>query len=211
MLCPLRLEIDELTSGSPALIDAALLKKHVRVDFTDDDDLLDAYAQAAVLWIEADTKRTIVRRAHRWILKDFNLSHPYDLRLPRGKTVSVESVQYSASGAVQTLTGPSSDPVGTGYQEDLRGDDGGVIMPSRGGSWPSVDSDVPAPVVINFTAGWTISNLPADLLHAILFCIADAYDLRGTQDFHPSMLGTDGARLKAREALISGYRLSRWY
>lgn len=211
MLCPLRLEIDELTSGSPALINSALLKKHVRVDWTDDDDLLDAYALAAIQWIEGDTKRTIVRRVHRWILRDFNLVHPCELRLPRGKTVSVESVQYSAGGTVTTLTGPSTNPVGDDYQEDLRGADGGVIMPVRGGAWPSVDADVPAPVVVNFTAGWTVANLPADLLHAILFCIADAYDLRGTSDFNPAMFGSAGPRLAAREALISGYRLSRWY
>lgn len=208
MLCPLRLEIDDLTSGSPAIVDAALLKKHVRVDFNDDDDLLDIYAIAAIQWIEADTKRTILRRTHRWILRDFNLAHPYDLRLPRGKTVSVESVQYSASGVLTTMTGPSSSPAGAGYQEDLRGHDGGVLMPQRGGMWPSVDTDVPSPVVVNFTAGWTMAGLPADLLHAILFCIADAYEMRGEADFNPATLGK---RLLAREALISPYRLSRWY
>lgn len=211
MIVPLRLDVDEITSGSPAVIDSALLKEHLRVDFTDEDSVLDVYALAAIRWIENETKRTIIRRAHRWILKDFNLLPPHAIRLPRGKTVSVENIVYSTGGTLTTLTGPSSSPIGDDYQEDLRGEDGGDVMPLRGGAWPSVDSDVPAPVVINFTAGWTMANLPEDLLHAILFCVADAYDLRGTADFNPAMLGSSGARLAAREALISAHRLSRWY
>lgn len=211
MLRPLRLEVDALEPGSPEIIDSALVRKHVRVDFDDDNDLLQKYLLAGVAWCEGATHRTIYRRDHRWILQDFEHEHPYALRLPRGKTVSIASIAYSSGGSVTTLTGPSSSPVGTGYQEDLRGDDGGVVMPVRGGSWPSVDADVPSPVVVTFSAGWPADEVPSDLLHAILFCIADAYDLRGTNDFNPAMLGSGGPRYAAREALVSGYRLSRMY
>lgn len=211
MLRPLRLEIDSLEVGSPEIIDSALIRKHVRVDFPDDDDLLQKYLLAAVNWCENATHRTIFRRAHRWILAGFECEMPYGMRIPRGKTVSIASIAYSASGSVTTLTGPTSSPVGTGYQEDLRGDDGGLVMPARGSSWPPTDTDVPAPVVVTFTAGWLAADIPADLLHAILFGIADAYDLRGTSDFNPAALGGAGPRLAVREALVSGYRLARFY
>lgn len=211
MILPLRLEVDAIEADSPEILDSALVKKHIRVDFPDDDDLLQRYILAAVNWCEGATHRTIYRRTHRWILAGFETEYPYGMRIPRGKTVSIASIAYSSGGTVTTLTGPSSSPVGSGYQEDLRGDDGGIVMPSRGSSWPSTDTNVPAPVVVTFTAGWNADDIPADLLHAILFGVADAYDLRGTQDFNPAMLGGAGPRLAAREALASGYRLSRFY
>lgn len=211
MIRPLRLDVDALDVGSPEIIDSALIRKHVRVDFPDDDDLLQKYLLAAVNWCEGAIHRTVFRRAHRWILDGFETEYPYGMRLPRGKTVSIDSISYSAGGTVTTLKGSSSSPAGTDYQEDLRGDDGGVVMPNRGASWPSTDSNVPAPVVVTFTAGWVAADLPADLLHAILFAIADAYDLRGTPDFNPAALGGSGPRLAARDALVSGYQLSRFY
>lgn len=206
MLYPLRLETAELEDGSPAIFDIDLLKKHVRVDSSDEDDLLNIYAPAAVRWIEARTQRTLIRRSHIWMLQDFETCPPYGIRLPRGRTVSVTSVAYSSGGSVVTMTGPSSDPAGTEFQEDLRGDSGGVIMPLRGRAWPSVDTDVPAPVAITFVAGWLADDLPADLRNAFLFAVADSYDIRGSTD-----LDSGGTRLQARESLISGWALPRIY
>ncbi|MPZ58444.1 MAG: hypothetical protein GEU91_18515 [Rhizobiales bacterium] len=209
---PLRLDVDPVPAGSTALIDLALIKQHVRVDHDDEDELLEMYAAAAISWAEGDTHRTIFQRAHRWIIKDFPHFHRMDIRLPRGKTQSVESIAYVRGGQAGTLIGSSSgSPAGTDYQEDLRSESGGVLMPPQGGSWPSVDCDVPAPVTVNFTAGWASVDVPKDLLHAILFWIADAYDLRGTPDFNPAMLNTSGPRFAAREALVSSWRMTRWY
>lgn len=210
MLCPLRLQVDAL-GGSPPAIAASLIKAHIREVDVDFDDLIDVYTSAAIKWAEDTTHRTIFARNHIWVLKEFPVSGWEGIRLPRGKTRSVAAIRYSIGGQTTTLTGPSSSPAGTGYQEDLRGDDGGVLMPSRGSSWPSADCDVPAPVEIEFSAGWMPDEVPANVLHAILFAIADAYDLRGTPDFQPTMLASGGARFQAREALISAYRLSRWY
>lgn len=211
MLCPIRLDIDELEASSPAIIDATLLKSHVRIDFDDDNSLIDLYVQAAVRWAEGVTQRTIVQRSHQWVLRDFGSSANEEIRLPRGKTASVESITYSVNGSTTTITGPSSSPAGTDYQEDLRGDSGGVLMPTRGSSWPSVDADVPAPVVISFTAGWAQDQIPADLLNALMFFVADCYELRGETDFLPHMAQSGGARFMARWNLISGYCLPRVY
>lgn len=207
-LCPLRLDIDSLEATSPAIIDSAMLKRHCRIDFDDDNDLLNLYVNAAVLWAEGVTHRTIFRRGHSWVLKHFPDFHPPQVRLPRGKTYSVDSIEYSSGGIVNTLYGPSSDvsPAGDDYQEDLRGDSGGVLWPLRGYSWPSVDRDVPAPVAINFTAGWSYDDIPSDLLYAVMFGIADCYDMRGSFD-----LGDKGPRLETRMSLLSGWCLPRVY
>lgn len=171
------------------------------------DALLKIYINAAVNWFEGQTHRSVVSRTHRWILAEF----PYDcddvsIRLPRGKTQSVDSIAYVSGNQTTTLTGPSASPPGTGFSESLIGDDGGLIMPPYGGSWPSTDYEVPAPVTITFQAGWTLSQIPDDVKYALLFYCSDAYELRGTSD-----LDTAGRNLDARTSLISPYSLHRWY
>lgn len=204
-LCPIRLDVSALTS-SPLPLSLTLVKQHVAEDSTDNDDLLENYIQAAILWAEGSMRRTIYSRSHVWVLKDFPRGPDQTIRLPRGKTQSIESVAFSSGGSISTLTGPSSgSPAGTDYQEDLRGDDGAIILPTRGAAWPSADSDVPAPVVITFTAGWLASEIPQDIIHGLLFSVSDAFDVRGMADM------TQGKNFDTREALISPYRLHRWY
>jgi hypothetical protein len=192
---------------SPLPIDLTLIKTHCAVDGATLDDNLEVYLQMAIEWAEGWTKRSVFSRAHKWVLKDFNRDCRQEIRLPRGKTQSVESIEYYSGGTLLTLTGPSSgSPAGTDFQEDLRGDDGAILMPPYGGDWPSVDWDHPAPVTINFTAGWASAEVPRQIIHAILFAISDAVDIRGSKD-----LATAGSRHDAREALVSGWQLSRWY
>jgi uncharacterized phiE125 gp8 family phage protein len=206
LLDPLRLDVSAL-DASPLPLDLSLVKEHLAVDGIDNDALIETLVLAAIRWAEGSMRRTIYARSHVWVLRDFPRGGCQEIRLPRGKTVSVESVAYSSGGQTFTLTGPSSgSPAGTGFQEDLRGDDGGVLMPQRGGDWPSVDYDVPAPVVITFTAGYEAGDVPADIMHALLFAVSDAFDTRGTAD-----LATFGRNFDTREILISPYRLHRWY
>jgi uncharacterized phiE125 gp8 family phage protein len=204
-LCPWRLDIATLDS-SPLPLDLTLVKAHLAVDGDDSDALIEAYIMAAIHWAEGATRRSIYSRTHTWVLRDFPRDGCQEIRLPRGKTQSIESVAYSDGGTVTTLTGPSGSPAGTGWQEDLRGDDGAVLMPARGSSWPAVDYDVPSPVAITFTAGWLAAEVPQDVIHAMLFACSDAFDTRGSAD-----LTTFGPNLNTREALISPYRLHRWY
>lgn len=210
MLCPLRLDIEPCNVGASPFIDAQLLRDHLKLEAGDDDQLLLAYLLAAVQWAEGATQRTIVARSHALVLGEFGRE---PIRLPRGKTTAVESVAYSSGGNIVTLRGPSSDgsPEGADYQEDLRGESGGVLMPLRGSAWPSVDTDVPAPIVITYTAGYSKADLPADLKHALMFYVADCYDLRGTPDFDPALLSGGAVRFAARDALISPWRLPRIY
>lgn len=191
-------------AGSPPLgypVSLSLIKKHLRVDTSRFDDLIDVYLPAAIEWIENATHRTVLQREHLWILRDF----PRDetaIRLPRGKTVSVASIVYTDGDEQTTLTGPTSQVAGTDYQEDLRGDDGGILTPPSGQSWPSVDCDAPAPVVITFTAG--PAETAADLKRAILFLIADHITMPGSAD-----MGS-GRQADAINAIVSPYCLHRF-
>jgi hypothetical protein len=210
MHSPLRLEIDPL-AGSPLPVDLDLIKAHAAIDSADFDALLPVYLFAAIDWAENAMHRTIFARPHRWVLRDFprggsTIPSLQAIRLPRGKTQSVEQIEYVSGNQTFSLTGPSSgSPAGTDYREGLRGDDGGVVTPVSGGNWPSVDRQAPAPVTIHFTAGWTASEVPAAIIHALLFAVADAFEMRGEADM------SSGTRFEAREALISAYRLIRFY
>jgi len=204
-LSPIRLEVEALV-GSPLPIDLDLIKAHCAVDGTDQDDLLETYLFAAINAFENTAHRALFRRGHIWTLKGFPLDAYQRIDLPRGKTRSVDMIEYVSGGNVLILTGPTSgSPLGDDWQEDLRGDDGGTIMPPRGQSWPSTDSDAPDPVTIHFTAGWEVAELPSDIVNALLWYVRTSLD-----DARTDPQKTE-ANLRVFESLVSGYRLSRFY
>lgn len=161
--------------------DLELLKTDLRIATDDlDDVLMNQYIPDAVQWAEGEMRRTIMARTHRWILSEFPCGAFPVINLPRGKTLSVESIAYVSGGVTTTLRGPSSgSPVGSDYQEDLRGHRG-RLLPNRGESWPSVDSDVPSPIVITFRAGYSAhTDVPEDIKRAMTASIVDAMEGNG--------------------------------
>ncbi len=200
-LHPLRLDVAPL-DASPLPVDLDLVRDHCAIDGSDFDALLTAYLFAAIRWAENTTHRSMFQRSHRWVLADFPRGAYGQIRLPRGRTASVESIAYVSGGATVTLT-PSSPAE---WQEDLASDSGGVLMPVRNVMWPAVDADAVTPVAITFIAGYPAGELPGDILHAIMFAVADMVDTRGSAD-----LTAAGKTLSTRNALVSPYRLHRWY
>jgi uncharacterized phiE125 gp8 family phage protein len=203
-LSPDLLEIAPL-DASPLPISLALVKDHLAVDGIDSDALIETYIMAGIRWAETFMRRTIFARSHSWVLRDFPRHRELRVWLPRGKTQSVESIVYVNGGQSVALSGPSSAAPGTDFAEDLRGDNGGFVLPTSGASWPAADCDAASPVVINFTAGWLADQLPRDVLHGILFAVSDAFDNRGTADL------SQGRNFSTRDALLSPYRLHRFY
>jgi len=208
-MTPLRLAVAQLPSDLDwyqSLADSQVLKAHLRADDEGyEGRLIDVYLRAAILWAEAVMHRTVVKRSHTWVLSDFPRTADQAIHLPRGKTISIEGVTYAQNdGTTNTLT---EDEYNTAaYRYDLTGDDGGVVVPAVGLSWPTVALDAPAPVSITFTAGWKSGAVPADITHAILFAVTDAYELRGSADLNGA-----GRHLAAREALIGAHKLHRFY
>lgn len=166
-------------------LDLEVLKQDLRITHDDLDEVLTGqYIPAALAWAEGVTRRAIALRAHRWIIDEFPCGEDQTIYLPRGRVTGVTSIAYSSGGSITTLRGPTSgSPAGTQYQEDLRGHQARV-MPLRGQSWPGVDSDVPSPIVVTFTAGWALADIPADLKRAMTAHVADAMDLPGSESFN---------------------------
>lgn len=161
-------------------IDLNRIKTALRISHDEFDAMIvDQLLPASLEWVEGATKRSVVARAHRWVVDRFPLRA---MTLPRGKTQSVASITYSSNGTPTTLTGPSTSPQGTDWQESLRGDRGALLMPQQSENWPSADTDVPEPVLITFTAGWLDSEVPQDIITAMLLYIGEHLDILSPAD-----------------------------
>jgi hypothetical protein len=210
ILNPLRLDIATLDT-LPTQLSLDYVREHCHVDASSppttlENALLTTYIRAGIEWFEGATHRTTFMRAHTWVLGEFPYWNDGRIALPRGRTVSVESMGYSSGNQVYTLTGPSASPPGTGFQQDLRGNDGGVVMPPYNSLWPATDFAVPAPVVIHFTAGWPDGEVPGDIINAILFFVSDAFEIRSASDVQRY----DVTYQTLREHMASSYYLHQW-
>lgn len=205
MLFPLTLDIDPIPNDTdPIPLD--LLKQQAEVVVGDRDELLHNQLKTAIMDAEGQMHRTIIARTHRWTLTDFERGALKAIRLPRGRTLSIASIQYTRGGTVQTLKGPSSgSPAGTDYREHQGGDSGAIVMPPRGQSWPSVDSDAIEPVVITFVAGWPDHHsIPEDVVNGVLYKAASSFDNRSVMD-------SKNAGPDAGDVMLSKYAIWRTY
>ncbi len=132
-----------------------IAKAHLKVDHDADDELIREQALAARQWIETYTRRALISQTWALTLADFPRRHPFEILLPLGQVIAVNSISYTdEDGAAQTLTGPTSgSPAGTGYQEDLTSGSECRLRPPVGGEWPGVQAEAIQPVSISFTAG----------------------------------------------------------
>lgn len=193
-------------------------KAHLKVDHTAEDAQITQWVIEARQWCENFTRRALISQGITMILEAFPEStdaNPYArLVLPRGRTVSVGLITYiDSDGISQQLTGPTSSPLGTDWQEDLFGDGGGILQPPVDGEWPDVQTGALAPIVIDYTAGYGSagSNVPGDLLSAIKFRLADLYQVRGQADLGTRALAGEWTRVA--EAYAFKHRIdtfARW-
>jgi len=161
-------------------IDLTRIKTALRISHDEFDAMIiDQLLPASLEWVESTTRRSVVARAHTWVIDQFPLRA---MTLPRGKTQSVASITYSSNGSSTTLTGPSTSPQGTDWQESLKGDRGALLMPPQSANWPSADTDVPEPVVVTFTAGWLVDEVPQDIVTAMLLYIGEHLDILSPAD-----------------------------
>lgn len=106
------MKIDLITPPAALPISLAEAKAHLRVDHTDEDDLVEALIRAAVDHL--DGWAGILGRAlepQTWRLseaRDVRLPRSGAVRLPLGPVVSITSITYlDADGAEQTIAGAS--------------------------------------------------------------------------------------------------------
>lgn len=148
------------------IVSVADLKKHCRVDISDDDDLIAALLGVAVDIVERKTQRSLLPRTFDWTRA--NLEN--GMRLPLAPVTQVRSLKYLTYpyGPQATL-----DPAQYIVAPDGQGT---VIDKPYFLRWPWIGQG-PNPVVVRFDAGdpAKISNA---IKHAIKMIVADLYEYR---------------------------------
>ncbi|MBA2628006.1 MAG: phage head-tail connector protein [Gemmatimonadales bacterium] len=127
-------------------VDLESLKRHLRVEHNEDDELIATLGQAAREFGETYTRRAWMTQTWERVIDTFPWSA---LSLPYPPVQSIESVTYvDRNGATQTWAADQ-------YTLDLAGDGGfGRLYPVFGGVYPTDLRWHPGGVVVRFVAGY---------------------------------------------------------
>lgn len=179
-------------------VSLALAKQQCRVDFTEEDALIELYISGARELVEKRTGRAIYNQTWKRTLDHFPLwwsadgtvnpsyrsDWPYysdfwnriTIDLPMPRCVSVTSITYQAVDGTLTTLDPSQ------YVVDVTSEPARIV-PAANTFWPSAMTYVPGSVVITFVAGsygdGTVTDTcPAAVKQAILLCVGHWYKNR---------------------------------
>jgi uncharacterized phiE125 gp8 family phage protein len=153
-------------------VSLAELKLHLRIDHSDEDELLNAVLLTARERVEDFTARALLTQTHDICLNDWPDGD--FIELPYGNLQSVTSVKYKdCDGTETTLT------VTTDYLVETNKENRGKIVLPYSVSWPS-DTLYPSnPITVRFVCGWTkAADVPYSIKAAIKLLAADYYNMR---------------------------------
>jgi uncharacterized phiE125 gp8 family phage protein len=146
------------------------LKLHLRVDHSDEDDLITAYAAAAVDQAETYLGRALLTQTwDAWFTR-----WPADgvLELPQPPLQSVTSVKYTPAGGTEMTLASSVYKVETGREP-------GRVTLGYGQAWPGDELDVGAPIVVRMVCGWTAAeSVPQSIAQAVRWIVGHMYEHR---------------------------------
>lgn len=192
-----------VTAPSVLPITRALVKQHLRVDHTAEDDLIDLYIKGATAFCDGFhgfLGRALVTQTWLLTLDEFPDT---EIKIPLPPLQSVTSVKYDdAAGVEQTV-----DPMD--YFVDSASEPGWVV-PNTNTLWPTTIDAVNS-VRIQFVAGYPpttdsppdlTSNIPGNIINGLLLMIGDAYENREDQ-----VVGTITAKLpRGAEILLRRHK-----
>lgn len=165
------MRISVVTAASEYPVTLAEAKAHLRVDDTNEDDLILALIGAATDWAEQYCRRSFMAQTLRLTMDQF----PSDeICIPRNPVQSVSSVKYvDQTGTQQTLSTSL-------YDIDLT--EPARIAPVWGTTWPIARNQLGA-VTVDFVAGYEAGSpgrddVPVGIKAAIKLAITDLYEHR---------------------------------
>ena len=183
------------------------MKQHLRVDYTDEDSLIEQYISAARQKLEQRCARAFVEQT--WELRTSSFEDTIEIPLP--PTVGIVSVTYfDTANAEQTV-----DPTNYAFV------DGGEEQTSSlvwMGSKPTKLANRPDAARVRFTAGWPAdydqspvdygANVPYAIKQAILFLAAHHYENREEVMLVPTRQEIMGV-VEGVDSLIAPYIIPR--
>jgi len=167
-------------------------KAHLRVDHTDEDDLITALVGSATGQLDGWSGilgRCLITQTWRQDMPSF-----CSVRLPFPNVQSVTVAYTDTDGSAQTLAASSYHLVNDAI--------GGAVVLADGASWPDTDP-TPDAVRITLVAGYGLAaDVPAPIKAAILLHIGHLYANREAVDVGQSV----AAMPMAYDFLIAPYR-----
>lgn len=172
------------------LVALALLKKHLKVEHDDDDDLIELYAEAVTSWLDGPAGWLNRSLAPQTLRVTLALKAPdADVALPYGVISEVTEVSWlDSDGAEQTVDEAEYELVGSS------------LRLTAGSLWPDA-----AELTVTYVAGYEAGAAPKAIVAAILLMTGDLYAVRET-----AVVGTISSEVKmtsSAERLLTPYRL----
>lgn len=171
-------------------ITLAEAKAHLRHTLDASDTTDDALIERLIAWarseVERETRRSLLSQKWRLTLEEWPATRGW-FEIPRPPFVAITAfTYYDADGVVQTLASSV-------YQVDSNCTLPRVAL-APGQSWPSLQSGRLAPIVVEYTAGWTnAASVPAALRQAALVLLAHGYENREAVTMVPGAIPTQVA------------------
>jgi uncharacterized phiE125 gp8 family phage protein len=158
-------------------------KAHLRVDSSDDDDLIESMIYTATDYVQTRTRRQLLAQTNSLYLDAF----PPEITLmpsPLSQaTASPPVIQYYDTGGTQQTL--SSDE----YTVDDKQEPAKVV-PAYGKAWPATYS-IPNAVVVRYDTGYVDATggitVPNALKQAVLMHVAAQYEARGDSENKPDL------------------------
>jgi len=204
---PHRFAIEPDTANQPSStpVDRDEMKLALKVNYDEEDTLIDSYIAAATAMAEKVTRRALIRQGfvmhmdcfpNRWIGE---LANYRTIKVWRPPLISVTSIDYiDEAGASQTV--PSAD-----YKVDTKSAPARIVL-NDDKAWPDIDN-VPNAVTITYLAGYGDGRLdvPEPIRQAIRLMVAHFYENRESTVIGPGLVVTETPQ--GWDALLAPYRV----
>jgi uncharacterized phiE125 gp8 family phage protein len=155
-------------AGEP--LELPIVKKHLRVDWDDDDVLISALMTAAREYCEGFQRRAYVTRTLEFVMDEWPSTSI--IRVPMPPLQAVESITYQAADG-NVVEVPSTD-----YAVDVKSQPGRIV-PSANKSWPAADLAPLGAITVKFSAGYgSGERVPQGVKLAMLLLIGHWYEHR---------------------------------
>ena len=143
-------------------------KTHLRVDHSDDDTYITSMIKAARQLAEEYTQRSFITQTWKYFANEF----PCEIKLLHGRAISVTSIKYSVTTALDTTMSA------TLYTAAFNQDVGKIRAPNNG--WPDTNTDFYESIEVIYTAGYgaSASNVPEGVKAGIKILLSDMYENR---------------------------------
>lgn len=172
-------------------------KQHLRVDITDDDELIAKYIVAAREYVEGITGRALITQTWDLFLDN----------CPKGQEIngfllplqSVQNITYTGADGATHIWDSANYVVDTTR---------GRVILGYGKSWPSITLQPANGIKVRFTSGYgSASDVPMPIKHAILLLVGHFYEDREAVVFRAG----DARQLPfAVDDLLWPYRVWSW-